>query len=358
MFKQPVLVRLMLGIALVILPAVAWVDYGQGFLFSAMVEVFAAMALLMLTLSIRPLGAKRSAQLTLLIMFCLAALGSVEKLGSTPNFAWFSVMPFLYISIGGLRLGGCLTAAHFVFIAACYLLLEQPLVTEIDTGTWIQVALAYFTAAGLAVSYEFGQRQLRLRLRALADHDPLTGLLNRRGMEKRLEELSSFLRRHDIVVTLALLDIDHFKQVNDKYGHDVGDTVLKEIGRELKRIFRTSDYLARWGGEEFLVALTHTNIDDATQVLERLRAEIAGLREFSVPSITLSMGAAEWHPDVDLSAALKQADVALYEAKERGRNNLVAVLADGAHSNVAPQSGCPSLRKRPAEQALQYLSHR
>jgi diguanylate cyclase (GGDEF)-like protein len=161
-------------------------------------------------------------------------------------------------------------------------------------------------------------------LRALADHDPLTGLLNRRGMEERLRELSGFLERHEVVVTLALLDVDHFKRVNDEHGHDVGDAVLGEISRELQRVFRDSDYLARWGGEEFLVALTHTDLRQATSVLERLRAEIHGVSVFSVPSITLSMGAAEWRPGKDLNAALKQADVALYEAKKKGRNKLVA----------------------------------
>ncbi|MEZ5557034.1 MAG: GGDEF domain-containing protein [Pseudomonadales bacterium] len=335
--KQPALVRLMLGIALVILPAVAWVDYRQGFKFAAFVELAAAATLFALAFLVRPLGDRQAKRVTLFVMFALAALGSVEKLGSTPNFAWFSVMPFLYISIGGLRLGGLLTVTHFLFIAGCYLSLAQPTVAAVDLGTWIQVGLAYLTAAALAFSYEHSQRQMRRRLRALADHDALTGLLNRRGMEKHLDDLSAFLRRHDVVVTLALLDVDHFKRVNDQFGHDVGDSVLREIARELRRIFRSSDYLARWGGEEFLVALTHTDIHQASSVLERLRAEIAGLQGLSAPSVTLSMGAAEWRPGTPLATALKQADVALYEAKQAGRNRLVAVpeiTADGLDSSL------------------------
>lgn len=326
--KQPVLIRLLAGIALLVLPALAWVDYHQGYLISALVELVAAVTLLSLTLTIRVLGLRRASRYTLLVMFALAALGSVEKLSSTPNFAWFTVMPFLYISLGGLRLGGLLTAGHFFFIALSYLTLGESLVATIGTGALVQVALAYLTAAGLAISYEHVQRRLRLQLRTLAEHDPLTGLLNRRGMEKRLHELTEFLRRHDVVVTLALLDIDHFKQVNDRYGHDAGDRVLQQIGQALGRVFRTSDYLSRWGGDEFLVALTRTGMDDARAVLERLQSEIASRPDLS--EVSLSIGATEWRPGVALTTALKQADVALYGAKARGRNNLVAAPEETA----------------------------
>jgi len=337
-FKQPALVRLMLAMALLILPAVAWIDYRQGYVFSAAVEVIAAAALVSLILLIRPLGVRRAVRLTLLIMFVLAALGSLEKLGSTPNFAWFTVMPFLYIAIGGLRLGGLLTLGHFLIIALGYLTIARPALESLDAGTLVQVSLAYFTAAGLAVSYAQMQRQLRARLHRLADHDSLTGLLNRRGMERRLRELSGFLRRHDVAVTLALLDVDHFKRVNDDYGHDVGDLVLQEISEELRQLLRSSDYLARWGGEEFLIALTHTGIKDAAGVLDRLRCEIAGMKAFSAPSITLSMGAAEWRPGTQLAGALKQADQALYNAKQTGRNRLVAVSEHSAGTRAQQDS--------------------
>lgn len=338
--NQPTLIRLMIGVALLVLPAVAWVDYQQGYYFAFVVEVTAAVTLFSMIFLIRPLGTENATRVTLLVMFALALIGSFEKLDSAPNFAWFTIMPFLYISVGGLRLGLTLTIGHFLFIAGCYLTFANPVVHALTAGTWIQVGLAYCTAAGLAVSYEHVQRKLRLRLRALADQDSLTGLLNRRGMERRLDELSSLLRRKEMVVTLALLDIDHFKQVNDEYGHDVGDTVLRELSEKLSQVFRDSDYLARWGGEEFLVALTDTDVDSASSVLERLRREIAGLKELSVPSLTLSMGAAEWRPELDLAAALKQADVALYEAKKTGRNKLVAVAAE--NSQTLPS--CPDAR--------------
>lgn len=341
-FRQPALVRLMLGMALVALPVIAWIDYQKGYHFSAAVELTAAVALVVLIGLIKPLGARRAATWTLLAMFVFSVLGSFEKLGSTANFAWFTVMPFLYIAVGGLRLGGLLTVAHLLIIAVCYLTFARPVLAALDTGSAIHVALAYLTAAGLAFSYEQMQRQLRSRLRALADHDALTGLLNRRGMEKRLTELADFLTRHDVVVTLALLDVDHFKRVNDLHGHDIGDKVLVEIGQELQQALRGSDYLARWGGEEFLVALTHTGIDDSAAVLERLRVAIAGGEHFCVPSITLSAGAAEWHAGTPLNVALKAADLALYEAKQSGRNRLVS--ASTGDKLLAYPGGWPSVQ--------------
>ncbi len=333
--NQPTLVRLMIAIGLLVLPVIAWVDFQKGFIFAATVELAAAAALLGMIFLIRPLGVQRSTRVILVVMAILAILSSVEKLESTPNFAWFTIMPFLYISVGGLRLGVFLTVVHFLFIVTFYLAFARGVVESLESGTWLQVGLAYLTAAGLAISYEQVQRQLRNRLHALADHDPLTGLLNRRGMGKRLRELDGFLRRHQVPVTLALLDIDHFKKVNDEHGHDVGDRVLQELSAELRRIFRSSDYIARWGGEEFLVALTNSNLAASTAVLERLRCEIAASSAFSVSPITLSMGATEWTADLDLASALKRADRALYGAKGRGRNALVPA-GDSDHPAVWP----------------------
>lgn len=352
LINRPTLVRLMASVALVVLPGVAWVDYQQGFLFSMAVELLAATTLMVMVFLIDRLGVQRSIRVTLVLMFLLAVLGSIEKLDSTPNFAWFTVMPFLYISVGGLRLGGILTASHFSVIALFYLTFASEAASGLESGTWLRVGLAYLTAAGLAVSYEHAQRQLRNRLRALADHDPLTGLLNRRGMEKRLNELENFLGRHKVPVTLALLDIDHFKRVNDAFGHETGDAVLRELGRELRRIFRKSDYVARWGGEEFLVALTNSRLEDGTEVLERLRAEIASSNVFSVPSITLSMGAAEWHAEIGLDAALKEADNALYGAKGQGRNALVPATAASPENPASHPASHPATQWQPAGSGL------
>jgi len=248
-------------------------------------------------------------------------------------------MPFLYISVGGIRFGRSLALGHYAFIAYGYWYLAESLHGSLDD--WIQFSLAYATAVALAYSYDHVQRDLRARLETLAEEDALTGLLNRRGMERRLRELADFLSRHKVVVTLALLDVDHFKKVNDEYGHDVGDQVLQELGGELKRVFRSSDYLARWGGEEFLVALTRTELAEAMPVLDRMRSQVADAQALCVPSLSISTGAVEWRPGMELSVALKQADRALYEAKNGGRNKVIA--AHEAHGYAVTRKALPGI---------------
>ena len=135
--KQPALIRLMLVLALLIFPAIAWVDYHQGYRFSALVEVTASALLFGLATFIPRLGTRRAGQMALIVMFLLAAVGSVEKLGSTPNFAWFTVVPFLYIFLGSIRLGGILTAAHLAFISACYLFFPPPETSERFFTAWV-----------------------------------------------------------------------------------------------------------------------------------------------------------------------------------------------------------------------------
>jgi diguanylate cyclase (GGDEF)-like protein len=320
--QRPTFIRLMLGVALSVLPLLAWVDYQNGYYLATIIDGVAAVALLGLALSVRRLGVSRVARMTLVVVFVLAAIGSIDKLDSTPNLAWLPVMPVLYVFLGGLRNGVVLTVCHFLIISAAHRFMLPP---AIDASVWLQVSLAYFTAATLAISYEFVQERLTGQLTELAERDRLTGLLNRRGMEKRLLELADFLSRHDVVVTLALMDIDHFKLVNDQHGHDVGDTVLSEVSGQLTAAFRSSDYVSRWGGEEFLIALTRTGIDDATLVLDRLRAQIAGSRRLTRTPVTLSIGSTEWRPGEDLDTALKRADTALYDAKNAGRNRIATV---------------------------------
>lgn len=312
----------MLGVALSILPVLAWVDYSQGYHMATLVDGVAAVAVLFLALSVRRFGVSRVAGLTLVVVFVLAVIGSVDKLDSTTNLVWFPVMPVLYVFLGGRRSGVVLTVFHFVIISAAHVLAAAE---AIDASVWLQVSLAYWAAAMLAITYEYMQERLTGQLREMAERDLLTDLLNRRGMETRLLELSDFLIRHDVVVTLALMDVDHFKLVNDKHGHDVGDSVLMELSNQLTAAFRSSDYVCRWGGEEFLVALTRTGIDDAAPAFDRLRAQIAESRCLSQTPVTLSIGATEWHPGEDLHTALKRADTALYDAKRAGRNRIATL---------------------------------
>jgi diguanylate cyclase (GGDEF)-like protein len=152
------------------------------------------------------------------------------------------------------------------------------------------------------------------RLETLLHQDPLTGLVNRRSVLIRLGGLISGARRHGRPLAIALIDVDHFKRINDRYGHDAGDGALVEIATRLRERLRAEDELGRLGGEEFLALLPDSNEEAAAIVAEDLRAGVSGLRT------TISVGWATWDGDEDPDRLLKRADDALYEAKDSGRN--------------------------------------
>lgn len=176
------------------------------------------------------------------------------------------------------------------------------------------------------------ERQRSHLYRELSQHDQLTGLLNRHGINAAVERLFS---RPDAVMTLLVLDIDHFKPFNDRHGHDLGDDVLAQLGQLLQGSVRHSDCAGRWGGEEFVILLPHTHLQAAHGLAEKLRCQIA---QFSFPrlpdqSITVSIGLAEREPGESFNALFKRADMALYMAKARGRNQtVVAEQADNMSS--------------------------
>lgn len=164
------------------------------------------------------------------------------------------------------------------------------------------------------------------RLLEQAQTDSLTGLANRRGLMTRLADLHHRAQRGGHGYALMLADIDHFKAVNDRHGHAVGDQVLRRVATHLREQLRSSDVVARWGGEEFCVLLPRTALADARGLAERVALHIAGEGE---PRVTISVGIDEARPD-DTSAdpLLQRADAALYAAKAGGRNRVC--VAEGA----------------------------
>ena len=156
--------------------------------------------------------------------------------------------------------------------------------------------------------------------RELARTDALTGLANRRPAIERLGELS---KPGTEQFSLAIVDFDHFKVLNDEFGHVCGDRVLATIGHELSRNVRQSDLIARWGGEEFLILLPDTTVDDAAELMERVRHAVDHVAVYCpdhLHHVTVSIGiGAGSDESMD---AIRRADAALYEAKEAGRNQV------------------------------------
>jgi diguanylate cyclase (GGDEF)-like protein len=156
--------------------------------------------------------------------------------------------------------------------------------------------------------------------------DALTDLPNRRGAMKRLEKEWATSERSELPLSLIMVDIDHFKQVNDTYGHDIGDEVLRRTARALERVLRSSDTCARLGGEEFVILCPATPLDGAKLLAERIRLSVEENR-VSVPGyegrVTISLGVSSRAAGLDsIDALLKAADEAVYEAKRKGRNRV------------------------------------
>jgi diguanylate cyclase (GGDEF)-like protein/PAS domain S-box-containing protein len=162
-------------------------------------------------------------------------------------------------------------------------------------------------------------------LRHEADTDPLTKLANRRGFDTRADRLLKACAVNDVPASVLMIDIDHFKAVNDTYGHDGGDLVLCAVAAALAAHLRTMDLLARFGGEEFAVLMPGAALGAASRRAEALRAAIAELVVVLAPgvegSVTISIGVAGHNGS--LPEAIQRADVAMYEAKNTGRNRVV-----------------------------------
>ncbi len=170
-------------------------------------------------------------------------------------------------------------------------------------------------------------RDLQGRLLALAITDPLTGAFNRRQMDARLAESIAVARRGGRPVSALLIDIDHFKRINDERGHEAGDEVLKGLVRLVKERSRQIDLMFRMGGEEFVLLLPATAEPEAARLAEELRASIAAAPLLAGRAVTVSIGVAELREEDDRESWIKRADDALYAAKNSGRNRVARAAA-------------------------------
>lgn len=195
---------------------------------------------------------------------------------------------------------------------------------------WVVARLSLHTAVDL-------RRVALLERESITD--PLTGVYNRRYMKRRLEEEVARARRYAHPLSVLLLDVDHFKRINDTYGHQGGDEVLKHLSELIMNAVREVDIVTRYGGEELLIIAPDATLDTAVTLAERLRLhaeshELVLTSEFASPEvirITVSIGVATFGPDVaDGEGLVRNADEALYQAKQAGRNRVVAYQGEAA----------------------------
>ncbi len=241
----------------------------------------------------------------------------------------------------------CLYAAGLFGAVMALSAWRNPLVYEpaVELGHFLMLAAmlpAVALLAGRLTRLRERSRRQRLelaealaRIQELATRDELTGLINRRHMLELLEQERQRCVRSGHGFCVAVIDIDHFKRINDRFGHAAGDAVLREFAREALASIRIADVLARWGGEEFVLMLSDAHMPLARGGVERVRQRIEGLTllpEDPGLRVTVSAGLTEHIAGEAVSEALARADRALYDAKAQGRNRTVVVSA-------APQAG-------------------
>lgn len=212
-------------------------------------------------------------------------------------------------------------------------LLEMSLVAGIVSSAVLSLIIAppIYWLVAMPIKREYEKRlQAERRAAELGEQaitDPLTRTRNRRGITIAVLEAMAHAERYSHPLSVAMIDIDHFKEVNDSYGHKAGDRVLEGVASILVEHLRMPDKVGRYGGEEFLLVLPETGLDQTHKIAERIRAAVSR-SEFDIGEqkvkLTISIGATLFEKAEDLEQLLSRADQALYEAKQSGRNLVVA----------------------------------
>jgi diguanylate cyclase (GGDEF)-like protein len=242
---------------------------------------------------------------------------------------WFMVnIPGVYILLGQ-RVGAMITALTVGGLIQGNPYLSAPY--SANAIATLSVSLVYMAVffhyyGDRSISYFVRMRESNEKLRYMATHDNLTGVLNARAYYASSEHLIRMAQRQQLPYAVLFVDLDHFKSINDTYGHAAGDIVLKSVASTLGRSIRESDLLGRIGGEEFSIFLPETSLDGAAQLAEHIRAAIENLRPRigeRCLRITASIGVAQnQQNDQSMLAIQQQADQAMYIAKSQGRNRV------------------------------------
>jgi diguanylate cyclase (GGDEF)-like protein len=212
--------------------------------------------------------------------------------------------------------------------------LDDDIVLGLDAGAQdyvtkpfnLQIVMARVRSAARAKADHDMIAKLNERLATLAGEDGLTGLKNRRSFQESLTASHAFALRQGLPLSLMMIDVDHFKQFNDTFGHTAGDEVLNAVAQLLRRGTRAHDVVARYGGEEFALVLPATDAEPGRILAERLRQTLA-THDWPVRRVTASFGVATLlHVDRDPIALIREADKALYHSKQQGRNRVTHAL--------------------------------
>ncbi len=285
---------------------------------------------------------KRNPMVPLMVMgSALTALGLYLLLCDGPpdgsSMIWVAIFPSTLVLCMGVRYGAmAFTVLYAGMVAVFYTPLSELAVVQFTDSTKIRLLLASFGSFGFVWLVEYARLKTNTALHLAAYNieqtsltDALTGLGNRRDFDRSLKWTMARSERSQATFALVLLDIDHFKRVNDTYGHAVGDDVLRHIAREVETQIRTADRLFRWGGEEFTIIMPSTDMHKAVAGAERVRKHIEKT-PFILGNekiyLTVSLGIYSGMETLDPNYPLHVADQCLYRAKSTGRNKVVGGL--------------------------------
>jgi len=237
-----------------------------------------------------------------------------------------SYLLILYAGYKSIKKGSI--PARYFTVSWALLLLAATVATLISAGVIPEYASfsPYIIELGAFVEMVLLSIALASRIRSLEQDsmtDGLTGLFNRRFFDVQLARLFSISNRENSSLALLVIDVDNFKQFNDTYGHDQGDIALQQVSLKLSQAGRKSDYVCRYGGEEFAVILPNTEIAIANRIAERIRSQVE-INDMNGKTVTVSVGVSIYNgeDDLDVSHLFKRADDALYQAKQSGRNKV------------------------------------
>jgi diguanylate cyclase (GGDEF)-like protein len=263
----------------------------------------------------------------LLLMIYLVASGGIDNLGGL----WIYSLPMIVLFLHGYKKGIIVLVLFLLMLVALLFIPDNGFLhTSYMIEYKIRLTLIFILVSLLTSAYAHSAQELFKKMTELteelseiAEEDQLTQLRNRRGVYHQLERIYAQAKRDRTDLGLIMCDIDHFKEVNDIYGHDAGDKVLIAVAELIKHTIRVSDLPARWGGEEFLIVLPNANKKEAYAVAEKIRKNILDLivkHEDVNIDITMSLGVADIKRTKNVEELVKLADNYLYEAKRKGRN--------------------------------------
>lgn len=274
------------------------------------------------------------------ITVALGVAAAAPQIGFQPLATLFAISAFSFMAPNARSLSICWAAASVGTLAVIFLVGPR---LAMPTGSLAGQALTGGVVIGLLarcvwIATFFRKLQQRLseknkalkaainRIEVLANTDELTGLPNRRSITQRLEEHVALCGRTGLPLSVALLDIDHFKRINDAYGHMAGDRALRIFSEIASGAMRTTDQIGRYGGEEFLITLMATTLPGVEEPLVRLRERLAAHDWTAVDRhlhMTITIGVTEYRPGETVEELIRRADMALYLGKEAGRDRIV-----------------------------------